>query len=58
MAAGSDAASEKKKSVTIQPGSVIRCKTNFGESFEGEVMGYDEETRAVVISILSYSVFY
>ena len=48
MAAGNDSVGEKKK---IQVGAVVCCKTNLGEKFEGEVMGYDEETKAVVISI-------
>lgn len=54
MAAGSDIISgERKKQATIQPGDIIWCVTNLGEEYKGEVMGYDEQTKAVVISIFS-----
>lgn len=52
MAAGSDVAAERKKPASLQPGDVIWCKTRLGEEYEGEVMGFDDNTQAVVISIL------
>lgn len=51
MAAGTEA-SEKKKPTSLNPGDIIRCSTLLGEVYHGEVMGYDESTQAVVISIL------
>lgn len=51
MAAGIEA-SEKRKPTSLNPGDIIRCTTRLGEDFKGEVMGYDESTQAVVISIL------
>lgn len=48
MAAGSDTVGERK-TLQVQPGDVIWCRTFIGEEYEGEVMGYDESTQAVVI---------
>ena len=43
---------------SLQPGDIIRCTTRLGETYEGEVMGYDEQTQAVVISIFFFVVYH
>ena len=53
MAAGNVYNFDKKNHVP--PGAIVFCKTNFGEEFEGEVMGYDDEAKALIISIFFYS---
>jgi len=53
MAAGSDASRDKKKSVSLQPGAVIWCKTQFNQEFQGEVMAYDEDSGSVILKTLS-----
>jgi len=51
MAAGNEAevVGDKKKCGLILPGAVISCQTNLGEKIRGEVMGYDEEAKALII---------
>lgn len=49
MAAGNEIVNEKKKSGMILPGAVISCTTNLGDKIRGEVMGYEEESKAVII---------
>ncbi|XP_065666777.1 protein LSM12 homolog A isoform X2 [Hydra vulgaris] len=40
---------DKKSHLTS--GCVVICKTNLGKEFEGEVICYDEETKALVIKL-------
>jgi len=40
---------EKKKPALILPGAIISCQTNLGDKISGEVMGYDEESKAVIV---------
>jgi len=39
----------EKKSALILPGAIISCQTNLGDQIAGEVMGYDEESKAVIV---------
>ena len=61
MAAGGDGDNNSEKAnvgkefgsrADIKPGCQIWCKTRFGDEFQGEVMAYDRETKALIISIL------
>lgn len=58
MAAGNEIVIDKKKSGLILPGAVISCTTNLGDKIRGEVIGYDEDAKAVIISIFSIISFY
>jgi len=40
---------DKKKTALILPGAIISCQTNLGDKISGEVMGYDEESKAVIV---------
>jgi len=49
MAAGNEIVIDKKKSGLILPGALISCTTNLGDKIRGEVIGYDEDAKAVII---------
>ena len=53
MASVGDRSENSMDKKILQPGAVISCKTQLGEEFSGEVMAFDEDSKALVISIFS-----